>query len=59
MENEMLRLILPVLKAGTAEKSVRQPERDGDRTLLLMLILLLMNEKRDFRLIAALIYIML
>jgi|GEM_PF-3862218 len=59
MNEDMLRLILPVLKSERKKPTEKQSEtfQSDDRMLILLLVLLLSREKNDFFLMLALMYI--
>ncbi len=61
MNDEMLRLILPVLCSGKEkpeEKTSPSVPSQDDKTFIILLILLLMKEKSDIYLLLALLYIL-
>lgn len=59
MNDDMLRLILPVLKSER-KKTIEKPSeasQSDDRMLILLLVLILSKERNDFYLMLALMYI--
>lgn len=59
MNDDMLRLILPALKAErkNPDEKPQNASQPDDKMLILLLILLLSKEKNDFYLMLALMYI--